>query len=116
MYVYSYLGKGNGRGISGFVVNRGSVNRGFTVILVPTKIKIAKKHPLRLEWHNYDVIRSPCYCPSSSIVKCGADSWTVYKNNHSSHVFPLWNSLKCVMNRSVTVAPSKSPDNIMILR
>ena len=26
-------GKGNGRGISGFAVNRGAVNRGFTVIV-----------------------------------------------------------------------------------
>ena len=25
-------GKGNGRGISGFAVNRGAVNRGFTVL------------------------------------------------------------------------------------
>ena len=28
-------GKGNGRGISGFAVNRGAVNRGFTVLNFP---------------------------------------------------------------------------------
>ena len=27
-------GKGNGRGISGFAVNRGAVNRGFTVLIM----------------------------------------------------------------------------------
>ena len=27
-------GKGNGRGISGFAVNRGAVNRGFTVLYI----------------------------------------------------------------------------------
>ena len=31
MYVESYLGERNGRGISGFAVNRDAVNRGFTV-------------------------------------------------------------------------------------
>ena len=33
-------GKGNGRGISGFAVNRGAVNRGFTVIV----FSISNKH------------------------------------------------------------------------
>ena len=31
-------GKGNGSGISGFAVNRGAVNRGFTVVVLNTKI------------------------------------------------------------------------------
>ena len=30
-------GKGNGRGISGFAVNRGAVNRGFTVLRLAEK-------------------------------------------------------------------------------
>ena len=34
-------GKGDGRGISGFAVNRGAVNRGFTVYAGGVKIPLA---------------------------------------------------------------------------
>ena len=39
-------GKGNGRGISGFAVNRGAVNRGFTVSVILILLQLRKYH----EW------------------------------------------------------------------
>ena len=43
-------GKGNGRGISGFAVNWGAVNRGFTV--VPKTLKLFATLPINLEIQN----------------------------------------------------------------
>ena len=38
MHIKPYLGEEIGRGKSGFAVNRGAVNRGFTVLLFPTSV------------------------------------------------------------------------------
>ena len=45
-------GKGNGRGISGFAVNRGAVNRGFTVIIIcEFKVILKVKYEDLNSWH-----------------------------------------------------------------
>jgi len=51
-------GKGNGRGISGFAVNRGAVNRGFTVLVILSGVTLPVRGALRYATGNTNLLFS----------------------------------------------------------